>query len=235
MEFDESVERARDLFADVVYTYQSWRELVIDDANKIGLWCLDVEGISRPTRSPLSVRGGHEGRILRTAVDALSGGLSAVVEAYGDGDLREAHSSVLVLDDGTKILAYKMDRGQVQYGQPQEGRPPYGLQAKYIVRSARHHICRMNFPRRRNNGEELVLWDSGNTLSFQYGALEPQESQDYQICEFLRKDPSRTWEAAFRGPGPLPHGASRRRFVPRPLAFLRAERTTRAGWIRGGA
>ena len=60
-------------------------------------------------------------------------------------------------------------------------------------------------------------------------------SQDYQKCEFLRKDLHQTWEANFCGPGPLPDGASRRRFVPRPLAFPKAERTPRADWIREAA
>ena len=63
----------------------------------------------------------------------------------------------------------------------------------------------------------------------------PAPFQNYQISEFLRKDPEQTWEAAFRGPGPLPEGASRRRFVPRPLAFPKAERTPRADWIREAA
>ena len=228
-----SLTRARDLLADVGYVYRSWRELVIDDAKKIGLWCLDVEGISRPMSNPLSISGGYEGRILRIAFDNITGELSAVVEAHGEGDLQEAHSSVLVLNDGTKIGPYK-NTGHVPLRVVQRS----GLHVKYIVRSKRHHSCRMNFPRRRNHEDamyEEVLWDSSNTLSFQYGALEPHESQDYQICEFLRKDPDQLWEAAIHGPGSLPHGASRRRFVPRPLAFLKAERTTRAGWIRGGA
>ena len=67
-------------------------------------------------------------------------------------------------------------------------------------------------------------------------AREPRGPQDYQICEFLRKDPDQTWAAAFSGPGPLPDGASRRRFVPRgPLAFPKAERTPRAEWIQEAA
>ncbi len=67
-------------------------------------------------------------------------------------------------------------------------------------------------------------WDTSNVLAFQwpgYGISAP----------FLRKDPGQTWDAAFRGPGPLPEGASRRRFVPRPLRFPKEERTPRADWV----
>jgi len=201
IQFDQSAEHARDLLADVGYVYRRWRELVIDDAKTIGLWCLDVEGISRPMSNPLSISGGYEGRILRIAFDNITGELSAVVEAHGEGDLQEAHSSVLVLNDGTKIGPYK-NTGHV----PLRGVQLSGLHVKYIVRSKRHHICRMNFPRRRNHEDamyEEVLWDSSNTLSFQYGALEPHESQDYQICEFLRKDSEITWSSVPR-PGPAP-------------------------------
>ena len=78
----------------------------------------------------------------------------------------------------------------------------------------------------RVNAGMIQLSLSGEKL------LGPAPFQDYQISEFLRKDPKLTWEAAFRGPGPLPDGASRRRFVPRPLAFPKAERTPRAEWIQ---
>ena len=62
------------------------------------------------------------------------------------------------------------------------------------------------------------------------------DPQDYQASEFLRKDADQTWDVAFGGPGPLPDGASRRRFVPRgPLAFPKAERTPRADWIQEAA
>jgi hypothetical protein len=212
---------------------------------KIGLWCLDVQGVSRSTRSPLCASGGYEGRILRIAFDAFSGELSAVVEAYGEADLREAHTSALVLDDGALINAYRP-----KYALPSGDRAPGGLQAKYILRSSRHHICRITFPlayQRSGKIVENISWDFTNTLCFQYGAelqivghprvreTRDTSSQDYQKCEFLRKDLHQTWKAAFRGPGPLPEGASRRRFVPRPLAFPRAERTPRAGWIQEAA
>lgn len=73
-------------------------------------------------------------------------------------------------------------------------------------------------------------WDtSGDTLAFQYG--NPQQ-QSYGIsAPFLRKNPGQTWDAVFRDRGgPLPQGASRRHFVPRPLQFPRAERTPRQSW-----
>ena len=79
----------------------------------------------------------------------------------------------------------------------------------------------------------------GATLNNGHGEqlanMGPAPFQDYQISEFLRKDPEQTWEAAFRGPGPLPEGASRRRFMPRPLAFPKAERKPRSEWIREAA
>ena len=158
------------------------------------------------------------------------------MEAYGEADLREAHTSALVLEDGTKAGAYRTFREPTS-------RLDQRLRASYIVRSARHHICRMDFPMAFHNRME--------TLSFQYGAfvgatlnnghreqlanMGPAPFQDYQISEFLRKDPEQTWEAAFRGPGPLPEGASRRRFVPRPLAFPKTERKPRSDWIQEAA
>ena len=186
----------------------------------------------------------YEGRILRIAFDAFTpvseaytendllkaheSELSAVVEAYGEDDLLEAHLSALVLDNGTLLNAYRSDA----YG------APGGLQAKYILQSSDHHVCRMTFQRRRRR-----RWDFTNTLSFQYAAEwafehEAGETypQDYQASEFLRKDPDQTWAAAFSGPGPLPDGASRRRFVPRgPLAFPKAERKPRSEWIQEAA
>jgi len=237
---------AHKLLADVGYVYTSWRHLIIDDARLIGLWSLDVQGVSRPTRSPLCASGGYEGRILRIAFDAFTGKsetyenknylleaheseLSAVVEAYGEDDLLEAHLSALVLDNGTLLNAYRTD-----YSLPSRDRAPGILQAKYILRSSTHHVCRMTFQRRGRR-----RWDFTNTLSFQYAAEwafehEAGETypQDYQASEFLRKDPDQTWAAAFSGPGPLPDGASRRRFVPRgPLAFPKAERKPRSEWI----
>ena len=86
-----------------------------------------------------------------------------------------------------------------------------------LVRSSRR--CLLN----NGHGEQLAN-------------MGPAPFQDYQISQFLRKDPEQTWEAAFRGPGPLPDGASRRRFVPRgPLAFPKAERKPRSEWIQEAA
>ena len=228
--FHSSLEHASKLLADVGYVYTSWRHLIVDDARLIGLWCLDVQGVSRPTRSPLCASGGYEGRILRIAFDAFTGELTAVVEAYGEADLREAHLSALVLDNGKSLNAYRTD-----YSLPNGDRAPGGLQAKYILRGSKHQVCRMTFAVKH----ERRRWDFTNTLSFQYGAewaWEPMpgetEPQDYQASEFLRKDLDQTWAAAFSGPGPLPDGASRRRFVPRgPLAFPKAERKPRSEWV----
>ena len=157
----------------------------------------------------------------------------AVVEAYGEANLLEAHLSTLVLDDGKSLNAYRSKYSDGAAGLDRNQRS--GLDAKYILRASKHQVCRMTFAvqyqRRR--------WDFTNTLSFQYAAIsgwEPMpgepDLQDYQICEFLRKDPKQTWDAVFSGPGPLPDGASRRRFVPRgPLAFPKAERKPRSEWI----
>ena len=127
--------------------------------------------------------------------------------------------------------------------------PGGALHAKFILRSSNHHICRMTFAVQHQRRR----WDFTNTISFQYGEKwgvgyirsggrawhiltgGKTDPQDYQICEFLRKDPEQTWDAVFSGPGPLPDGASRRRFVPRPLAFPKAERTPRAVWIQEAA
>ena len=83
----------------------------------------------------------------------------------------------------------------------------------------------------RSSRRCLKVTESAYGHGEQLANMGPAPFQDYQISEFLRKDPEQTWEAAFRGPGPLPEGASRRRFMPRPLAFPKAERTPRSEWI----
>lgn len=233
--------------------YASWREMIADDAKKLGMWCLDVSGASQRNTPGAS----SEGRIQRVAIDGLADGeLVAVVEGYGR-NLNDGLGSVLHAD-GARIPHISGTASQ-----------PGTNKFQCILRSKSHQICRMTFApqasarratraerdtellrqqqpnhhvRDQNDQWQLVAgpppqtplpecydhsgWDTSNTLAFQY--RDPQ--QQSISAHFLRKDPGQTWDAVFRGPGPLPQGASRRRFVPRLLPFPKAERTPRASW-----
>jgi len=235
--------------------YASWPALIDHDAAKFGMWCLDVIGVSRRD----SPETWSEGRIQRVAVDGLADGeLVAVVESYGK-NLDEALGSALhaggariphILGNN-KLKCIVRSRGhqifRLTFASQASALRATKVELAYEARrqhQSHHHV-------RDENGHWQLVdgapgpapgtppnplpecyrtgWDTcGDSLAFQYG--DPLR-QHYGIGQFLRKDPGQTWDAAFRGPGPLPEGASRRRFVPRPLRFPKEERTPRADWV----
>ena len=236
--------------------YASLPAMIADDAKKFGMWCLDVRGASRRS----TPGAWSEGRIQRVAIDGLADGeLVAIVEGYGD-NLNEALGSALYADGtwiphvptttGADSQISRSSRNKfkciARSRRHQICRMTFASQASALratveVRNANSSVQSHTSHHELINGELVELpgppaptplpdcydhsgWDTSNTLTFQwtgYGISAP----------FLRKNPGQTWDAVFRDRGgPLPQGASRRHFVPRPLSFPRAERTPRESW-----
>jgi len=109
--------------------YASWREMIADDAKKLGMWCLDVSGASQRNTPGAS----SEGRIQRVAIDGLADGeLVAVVEGYGR-NLNDGLGSVLHAD-GARIPHISGTASQ-----------PGTNKFQCTLRSKSHQICRMTF------------------------------------------------------------------------------------------
>ena len=217
--------------------YSSWRELIVDDNARAGMWCLDVGATARinpPGMTPLGGGIHFATRVARVARDPNNRGqLVVIMEERGPcwlNDLGNEHTSswgpcfhILVNNaangNGIHMAYTHYDDGEICKKIQAHDREQSAHE--YLLRTECHVVCRLCFPSVADacqgigySGMGLATgWDQGDSIGFEYHC---PLGEYPRVTLFLERGNFKTWEAAFRGPG-LPPGATKRTFVPRPL------------------
>ena len=96
-------------YGDVLATarplYSNWRELLLDDCRRGGTWRLDIMKLSNWKHNMDEATAFHhhfyQNRVPYLFPD-IQGSAYLVIDAYGEGDLRPAHDSSLLIYPGTR-------------------------------------------------------------------------------------------------------------------------------------
>lgn len=213
---------AREIYGALVdrSAYPSWLALLRDDNAAGGAWCLPVRvqsdwRFNMPTRyytNRLAALWYEPGE---RAPDGTRSGavLHALIDAYGEADLRPTHSSVLLLEP-------KAAQESRSLHDHRRGPPITIFRASnytYHTREPGHHLCSLFFDAAKL---ERAGWAPGATLHFNFNGCNNMQGTDYPVVRVLTVPEDATTLARHftsgsvhrGGPAGGPHGVVTRRF-----------------------
>lgn len=180
--------------------YRSWRELLADWNGWGGMWCLETEAICNWKHNSNSQF--FQNRMQMVALCRRTNTVHALLDAYGESDLRDAGRTNLVLSSSWPSIV----------------KP---LSADFRVRGPGHHLCVLTFPLEAFESTALTT-----SVCFVYngGGVHGTDYECAPVLEIGGHTAQCSARALFTGglgqdANPLPPGAKQRHFVPTHLPY----------------